>query len=415
MGKQGTVVILTGNHICHNPRVFKEAETLTEAGFAVECLGGWFHHRLAERDMELMRPRKWRFTPVIVWTRASIGSKLQKLWQRARRWSELKVFHLLGRENGSQLGYCTHELFTAARARQADLFIAHSEPALWVAERLRRLGFRVGIDMEDWFSEDLLPEARIHRPVNLLRTMEKEILHGAAHSSCTSRAMSEALAMAYGCRPPAVLYNAFEWSERHSLDGQLKDRVNPDIPSIHWYSQTLGHGRGLEDLFAALPYVKHIAEVHLRGRPTPGFNDWVVRHASHEWLSRIFIHDLVSNNELLSRIAEHDIGFAGEMKYCRNKELTVSNKILQYLLGGLAVVASDTLGQREIMEQAKGAVLLYQSGDPQALAERLNSLLVSTEKLLAAKAAALRAAEQTFCWERQAPSLLRAVEHALRT
>jgi len=54
----------------------------------------------------------------------------------------------------------------------------------------------------------------------------------------------------------------------------------------------------------------------------------------------------VDGDDLLSRIAEHDIGFAGEMPHCRSRDLTVTNKILQYLLAGLAVVASGTAGQR---------------------------------------------------------------------
>src|ERR1039458_8105828 len=96
-----------------------------------------------------------------------------------------------------------------------------------------------------------------------------------------------------------------------------------------------------------------------------------------EWRSRVFLHDVVPHEMLLSRIAEHDIGFAGEEKYCRNKDLNVSNKILHYLLAGLAVVASDTAGQREIAERAPGAVHLYPSGRPDALAEQINRLLCS--------------------------------------
>ena len=121
---------------------------------------------------------------------------------------------------------------------------------------------------------------------------------------------------------------------------------------------------------------------------------------------------LVANDQLLSRIVEHDVGFAGEMKYCPNKELTVSNKILHYLLGGLAVVASDTAGQLEIARQASEAVLLYPSGDARALADVLNSLLASRERLRLAKAAALAAAQNTFCWERQEGALLDAVTRA---
>src|SRR4029077_21139565 len=111
----------------------------------------------------------------------------------------------------------------------------------------------VGIDMEDWYSEDLTLEARKSRPVRLLRELERELLTSGAHATCTSRAMSEALAKEFGCQKPAVIYNAFRWSDRRFIDSSFKDRGNRRFPSIHWFSQTLGHGRGLEDLIATLP------------------------------------------------------------------------------------------------------------------------------------------------------------------
>jgi hypothetical protein len=271
----------------------------------------------------------------------------------------------------------------------------------------------IGIDMEDWFSEDLPAETRRQRPVKLLRRLEQEVLRSAAHATCTSRAMSAALASEYGCRPPAVVYNAFPWSDRATIDGRFKDRQDRSLPSIHWYSQTLGTDRGLGDLFAALPLVEHEAEIHLRGGPVVGFQNWLDTHVPENWRTRVFIHELVSNDELLSRIAEHDVGFAGEMRFCRNRDVTITNKILHYLLGGLAVLASDTAGQCEVAAQASEAVQIYPTSDVAALAAKLNGLLLSAERLCAAKAAALRAAQATFCWERQAATLIQSVEGAL--
>ena len=144
-----------------------------------------------------------------------------------------------------------------------------------------------------------------------------------------------------------------------------------------------------------------------------GFDSWLSARIPEGWRQRIVLHDLVSNEELLSRISEHDIGFAGEMKYCRSRDLTITNKILQYLLAGLAVVASDTSGQREVAERARDAVLLYPSGDAAALAAQLDALLASPDRLRLAKAAALQAAEQTFCWERQERALVEAVRSAV--
>ena len=48
-----------------------------------------------------------------------------------------------------------------------------------------------------------------------------------------------------------------------------------------------------------------------------------------------------------------------------------------------------------------------------ALADVLNSLLASPERVQLAKVAALAAAQKTFCWEREEGVLLDAVMHAL--
>lgn len=122
---------------------------------------------------------------------------------------------------------------------------------------------------------------------------------------------------------------------------------------------------------------------------------------------------LLPKADLLSRIAEHDIGFAGEMKYCRSRDLRSPTRFFTTCWQASQFVASDTVGQKEIAAQADGAVYLYPSGNSQAQAEQLNRLLASAELLGDSKAATLRASEQTFCWERQAPRLPASVEMAL--
>jgi glycosyltransferase involved in cell wall biosynthesis len=323
------------------------------------------------------------------------------------------LFDVFGLENAWQIGPSVTELRRQALTSKADYYIVHLEQGLWVGADLLKRGLAVGVDMEDWYSEDLMPEARRHRPLRLLHSLEESLLRDSMHRTTTSQSMSLALAEHFGCPPPLVIYNAFPWSDRETMDGAIKDRADPKIPSLHWYSQTIGRGRGLEDLIAALPILTQPVEIHLRGKPATGFSAWLDPQLPAEWRKRIFLHDVVANDELLSRIVEHDIGFAGEQKYCKSRDLTVTNKILHYLLGGLAVVASDTTGQREVAEQSESAVSLYRTGDPTSLAEQLNGLLVNSERLKEAKVAALRTAEQIFCWEMQAPKFVRSVEAAL--
>ncbi len=408
------IVLISGNSLCHNPRVMKAATTLARHGYDVHVLGAWLDADLKALDRAMLAQAPFSFEPVFDATLPGLSGAAAHTLRRARRKAANTVYGLTGWQSRDQLGYGIGRLLARARALAADLYIAHSEPALYVAWRLMREGRRTGVDMEDWYSQDLLADARARRPLGLLQRLESELLVKGAYATCPSRAMSQALTTAYGGKPPAVIYNAFPAADRGTIDGIYKDRRDTGLPSIYWFSQTLGPGRGLEDLVAALPLLDRDVEIHLRGRAAPGMAEWIGSQTPARWRQRVVLHPLVPNEELLSRLAEHDIGFAGEQPYCRSRDLTVTNKILHYLLGGLAVVASDTAGQREVALQASGAVTLYEPGNPVASVQVLRTLIDSRDGLARAKAAALQAAEQTFCWERQEQVLLRSIEAALR-
>ncbi len=403
------VVLLTGAHLCHNPRAFKEASLLAEAGFDVTVLGGFFDEELKERDAKLLREARFRYIPVIDTT---LGG-LHRFIPRAVVKLSTIVHRRTGFENVWQLGYAYRALRHAALNTPADLYITHNEQAMAVGVELLRQGWRVAVDMEDWFSEDLLPEARRDRPLRLLAHLERTLLTAGSFGMCTSYAMADALATFHQHPPPKVIYNTFPWRDRHTLDGQFKDRRSLTRPSLHWFSQTIGPGRGLQDLFTALHLVPHDIEIHLRGKFVPGYKELLISAMPPDWVSRIFFHEPVHNDELFSRIAEHDVGFGGERVSCRSRDLTVSNKLFHYLLGGLAVVASDTAGQREIAAESEGAIRLYSEGDPVSLAKQLNMLLTSREALESTKAAALNVARTKYCWEMDEARLLRAVTESL--
>jgi glycosyltransferase involved in cell wall biosynthesis len=411
--RQSRIVLISGSSLCHNPRVVKAATTLAHGGYDVHVLGAWLEADLKARDQAMIEQAPFRFEPMLDVTLPGLHHSAAHTLRRARRKVANTVYGLTGWQSRDQLGYGIGRLLARSRALAADLYIAHSEPALYVAWRLMQDGRRAGVDMEDWFSEDLLPESRRCRPLRLLRFLERELLVRGVYASCPSRVLSEALAKEYGGKPPIVLYNAFPWTDRNAIDGRCKDRRDTAIASICWYSQTLGSGRGIEDLIGAMPLLKYDAEIHLRGHPAPGMVDWIRGRIPERWRQRVFFHPLVANEELLSRIAEHDIGFAGEIPYCRSRDLTVTNKILHYLLGGLAVVASDTAGQREVAMQANDAVAVYQPGNPAALANALDGLLASHALLAHAKSTALQIARDFLCWEGQERTLLASIAATL--
>ena len=423
MSESKKIILLSGNPLCHNPRVFKEADALAGDGHEVEVLGSGINPAYRQHDEKLAAGKRWKFTGIL-----SDSNAAKKLLLRARGKLGNRAHRLFGCENYWQLGPMAELLWKEGKKRNADLYIAHSEAGMWAAERLRKEGMRVGVDMEDWFSEDLLPEARRARPIRMLKGLEKNLLCHGVHSTCTSEAMAGALVSAYGCRRPAVVRNVFPLKDREKIDGKWKDRPGmgrwipsndpsaarpKEVPiSIHWFSQTIGPGRGLEQLFQALVGVKGSWELHIRGN-LKGYENWLEQICPTEVKKRMSVHGQVKNEELLARIAEHDIGFAGEPKTPPNKDLTISNKFFQYLQIGLAVIASDTKGQMEAAKEAGSAIQLYAAGSVDSLKSILIPILVNHCKVAQMKSDAWKAGAR-LSWENEAvkyKELISQLEH----
>ncbi len=132
-----------------------------------------------------------------------------------------------------------------------------------------------------------------------------------------------------------------------------------------------------------------------------------------QWRSQLFIHPLVSNQDLPHRIAEHDVGLALETPFCKSRDLTVTNKLFQYLQSGLATMATNTAGQREIMAQIPEAGELIPYDDPLALAEAINTYGHDRDRLKKAQRAAYQVGQTKFCYENQTQSLLNLLNQAL--
>lgn len=397
------ILILIGAHLCTAPRPQKEAEALANAGYDVTVGGFWFDPELVERDRLLMVNKKWRFVPIIDF---QPSQKFHNLVIRLQARLAREKFQRFGIFSPDLLGYGAKAMLKLALKTRADLTIVHSEAGLWVGSQLLDRGLNVGVDFEDWFSEDLLPEARLNRPITQLKLLESRLARECNYCLTTSHALAEAIAKAYKAPKPTVIYNVFPNFERSQIAQQKRDRQNLNIPSVHWFSQTIGPGRGLETLFQALPHITIPLEIHLRGNYPQSSRQWLEPLIPQAWRNQLFIHPTVANTELLSRIAEHDIGLALECADIDSRNLTITNKLFQYLQAGLAVIATSTIGQQEIFREFPHIGQLIPSNSPQALAQGLETLLTSPEKLAKAKAASLQATQEKLNFDYEVERLL---------
>lgn len=394
------ICILTQSHLCRNPRVVKEALALDSAGYEVVILTTFTYPGLLDEDLGLIRNTGVALKGVVNMIPAQAPA-WYRLKERLARRIAGEAISRFGFETVYALGYDYGKNLRAAIREKADLYSCHQEISTVIGCKLMQRGFRVAFDFEDWYSHDLLPEANRSRPVSLLEKHEKMALQKGVLTYTTSKAMSVALGAWAGAAQPKVLLNVFPFSDRDHTDHMVKDRVDQTIPSFHWYSQTIGPGRGIEFLIECLNDVSVPLEFHLRGNLFQGFGQELSQRFLPGKGHSLHFHPLVPHAELLSRISEHDIGLATEEYVPDSRNLTITNKILQYLQAGIAVVASDTQGQEEVAKEAPGAVFLFRNGDRQGLVSLLNRMLNDRGNLPAARQAAAEAARTNFCWEKQ--------------
>jgi hypothetical protein len=400
-----------------NPRVIKEAEALASAGFKVtavtSALPGASRIPMSRSGAYGLRNLNKRSSWWGLW-RHRILKKSAPLWPRALR-AQVDAY-----------GSLFVDLLRYLESSSGDAVrIAHLEPSLLASAYHDCLG-SIFCDFEDWYSEDLLPGSRSPGLTTVLKRTEEAALKQSLGCWCTSQAMASSLSAAYRCAEPLVVRNVFPRRLREDIDGQWKDRPdmarhltanNPvsrplvDGPvSIYWFSQTIGPGRGLEHLLLALESVQGSWELHLRGG-SGLYSHWFEEICPACIKKKVFIHDLVSLEEVTSRAAEHDVGYCGEPLVPENKNVTISNKFFHYLQAGLAIVASSTAGQQEAAAAAQGAANIYAPGNIQELSKVLQNLVSNREELLEARSCSFRAGA-TLCWENESPKLVEAVRRA---
>lgn len=405
MANRPKILILTSGPLCRNPRALKEAWTLGETGNAVTVITIANDLRFEAIDRELLENAPFEKVPLDLRANPS-HSRIAPLLQRVKTWAARRAARW-GIQSPDAFG-AYGPLLGAARARPADLTIAHTEVALCVACALARDGRRVAADFEDWHSEDLLPSAQEGRPLRLLRAVELRLLRTAAYTTTTSESLAAALQQVSGGARPIVLTNSFP------LQPAPPARPATRPPELIWFSQTIGPGRGLEMFLEAWTVSSERSRLRLVGDLAADYAASLTARIPPAHRKDLEFVPLLHPSKLPGFLALHDIGLALESTTPPSRDLTITNKILQYLNAGLAVFATRTAGQNEVLSRAPGAGVTVSVDSPAALARELDALLRDRDSLAAMGRAARLAAESTYCWEKESPRLVETVDRALQ-
>jgi glycosyltransferase involved in cell wall biosynthesis len=397
-----------------NPRLVKEADALTEAGYEVVVIATDFSNSAREADATF-GDRLWRVAASPQFGPAA--PLLVRARELTRRHAARLLVRGLGLYNPGIVRAAWHssapDLVVASKRIKADLYIAHLVAALPAAAIAGGLhGAPYAFDAEDFHLGDppAGPEHEVDR--RMTRSIESQYLPGCAYVTAASPGIANAYTQAYGLSPPTVVLNVFPRKDAPRAPAS-KGTAEPG-PSVYWFSQTIGPHRGLECAVRAIGRARSQPHLYLRGAPATGFLGELKRLAAEAGVSnRLHVLSPAAPSEMARLAASHDVGLVGETGHTLNRQIALTNKQFVYLLAGVPAIMSDVPAHRAFASQSGVATRLYPVDNADALAATLDALLCDEQALAAARAAAFALGQTRFNWDIEKSILLERVERSL--
>jgi len=388
------VAMFVWNDFRNDARVKNEAETLVKAGHKVS-VHALYTPGLTERYETLTSGME------VIRYGSKQGLRLAKPRKHTARRNRRELLMLLI----SRLLTHLMILYGLVKMRPAVVH-AHDVnvlPTSWLAARL--CGAILVYDAHE-ISSGREGYRKIGR---LVAWIEKKIMPRAAGTITTTDARAKFFARAYGIPRPLVLQNR---PRLVSVAGDDRIRKTLELSAdrpIVIYQGGQQPGRGLERLVACAARVPNAYFVFVGGG---SLHEDLKRLAEQLSLAdRVFFIPTVPLAELPFFTASADIGIQPIENTCLNHFTTDSNKLFEYVVARLPVIASD-LPEIARVVRAHDLGLLVKPGDSDALVDALSRLVNDPELRKHYSERAERAAS-TLNWEEQEQSLVAMYERIL--
>jgi glycosyltransferase involved in cell wall biosynthesis len=378
-----TLVILTPAELTRDPRARRQVAAARELGFDVVGVTGQVS---GEGPLPLDGVRVLRVGP-----QGRVDAPGLAAGGAAGRLRELRGLYRLLR-----LGVRTLRLVRGARhIRAADVVHANDLDTLPAASFVaRRLGARLVYDAHELYADFDPDPSRFYR--RALLSLERRLAQRADAVVTVSDALADELQRRHGLRElPLVVLNAPELDET--------EPTTHDGPLRAVYTGALGTGRPLGDILDAIGPDVRLA-LHVVQVPPELIRREVERRGLAD---RVEVAAPVPPEALPALLRKHDVGIVFDRPVTRNAELSLPNKLFEYLMAGLAVVVPRLDGMGPLVEREEVG-LAYGPGEPSQLAAALERLATDPDELASYRTRARRAAVSTYNAEAQRPALARA-------
>ncbi|MCU0527098.1 MAG: hypothetical protein MUF72_20005 [Elainella sp. Prado103] len=408
---QKKICLVSPGHVASNPRLVKEANALHQAGYQVRVVAGDYMAAIRPLDQALLSQVDWCCVQV------HYGKGIEYLRRRLFQAVARRIVAQIGSFHWSLATWAHHpisyRLAQVAAAEPADLYIAHCLAALpAVAIAARKHNARFGFDAEDFHIGELADTPENQSEIHVRGQLERSLLIHCHHLTAAAPGIASAYAEHYGVHMQPIL-NVFPRSEALSLPYKQQHQATKE-PSLYWFSQTIGTGRGIEAVIQALGQMDCQVHLYLRGIPAIGYLEQLTQLAKKVGVrDRLHFLPPAPPGAMIQLAAEHDVGLSLELRQPLNRSLCLTNKIFTYLLAGLPIVMSRTPAQVEFSRSLGDAAVLVDIDDPQSIAMTLDDFFANPARIEHARAKAQELAWDRYNWEIEQKPFLESIEYAL--
>jgi hypothetical protein len=282
------------------------------------------------------------------------------------------IFDLTGHVVEALFGDRVVTLTRYLKQTQADIYFAHNiETLLPAARAAESLGGLLMFDCMEYYSS--MGDSQSSSQAAGAKKLEARWLPRCSLVTASGELLAERLSEEYKIPRPITLYNT-----PAPVDHIANDKVGGF--SLYWRNSVIGFGqRGLDDMLVALTELPTDISLSVQGRlPMDGGAGLRERIAALGLEGRVTLLPPYDPGEVIAQAARHSVGLCLERRGPLNHELTVSNKLFDYMMAGLPVVVADLPSLRLIVERSGGG-LLFEPGSPSELAAQIRRLYESPD------------------------------------
>ena len=154
----------------------------------------------------------------------------------------------------------------------------------------------------------------------------------------------------------------------------VDNKHKQDVFKIIWFSRSVGPNRGIEFLVSALKHCKVKCELHLLGIPIEGYSAQIHSLFPFNFGHHLYLHSFIEHKSILPFLGHFNLGLAIEESINDNKNLTISNKILQYIQAQLPALCSNTIGHLEVASYFPNTIHAVNIEDEFEVAQKIDFL-----------------------------------------